>query len=31
MEPEPDLIPETEEERVQARQRLEGKKFKKEK
>ncbi len=31
MEPEPDLIPETEEERVQARQRLEGKKFKKDK
>jgi tetratricopeptide (TPR) repeat protein len=31
MEPEPELIPETEEERVQARQRLEGKKFKKEK
>ena len=31
MEPEPDLIPETEEERVQARQRLEGKQFKKKK
>jgi len=31
MPPEPDLIPETEEERVQARQRLEGKKFKKDK
>jgi len=29
MEPEPDLIPETEEERVQARQKLEGKPFKK--
>lgn len=31
MEPEPELIPETEEERVQARQRLEGKQFKKKK
>ncbi|MCJ7485533.1 MAG: hypothetical protein MUQ25_05125 [Candidatus Aminicenantes bacterium] len=31
MEPEPDLLPETEEERVQARQRLEGKQFKKKK
>jgi tetratricopeptide (TPR) repeat protein len=31
MEPEPDLIPETEEERVQARQRLEAKQFKKKK
>jgi len=31
MEPEPDLIPETEEERAQARQRLAGKEFKKDK
>jgi Tfp pilus assembly protein PilF len=31
MEPEPDLIPETGEERVQARQRLEAKQFKKKK
>ncbi len=31
MEPEPDLLPETAEERVQARERLEGKRFKKQK